>query len=82
MVRQLTVRLPDDLAEQLDSAARRLERNRSEVVRLALQHYLAFQPDVRPFDRMRDLTGSIESGVPDLGQRHREYLLQRLRSAR
>jgi hypothetical protein len=30
---------------------------------------------------VRDLLGSMESGVPDLGQRHRDYLLKRLRRA-
>jgi hypothetical protein len=28
---------------------------------------------------VRDLLGSMESSVPDLGQRHRDYLLRRLR---
>jgi hypothetical protein len=27
---------------------------------------------------VRDLLGSHESGIPDLGQRHREHLLERL----
>ena len=82
MERQLTVRLPADLAERLEQAAKRLQRNRSEVVRLALQQYLAAQIDEHPIERVRDLLGSVESGIPDLGQRHREYLIQRLRHGR
>jgi hypothetical protein len=34
---------------------------------------------VRPIERVRDLLGRIESGLPDLGQRHRDYLIRRLR---
>lgn len=76
---QLTVRLPADLAERLDWAAQRLRRKRSEIVRLALEQFLAVELEERPIERVRDLLGQIESGVPDLGQRHREYLLRRLR---
>jgi len=55
------------------------------VVRLALEQYLS-GPNTklqrRPIELVRDLLGSVESGVPDLGQHHRDYLLKRLRRAR
>ena len=79
MERQLTMRLPAALAEKLERSARRLRRKRSEVVRQALEQFLDTQPAVRPIERVRDLLGSIESGRPDLGQRHRDYLIRRLR---
>ena len=82
MERQLTMRLPVALAEKLERSARRLKRKRSEVVRQALEHFLDTQPEVRPIERVRDLLGSIESGLPDLGQRHRDYLIRRLRRGR
>ena len=82
MEQQLTLRLPADLAARLDQTAKRLQRKRSEVVRLALEQYLAVETDGKPVERVRDLLGSVESGLPDLGQRHREYLLHRLRHGR
>ena len=82
MERQLTMRLPAALAEKLERSARRLKRKRSEVVRQAVEHFLDTQPQVRPIERVRDLLGSIESGRPDLGQRHRDYLIRRLRRGR
>jgi metal-responsive CopG/Arc/MetJ family transcriptional regulator len=82
MGQQLTVRLPADLAEELDRAAKRLRRKRSDVVRFALEQYLLVQTDERPIERVRDLLGRVESGVPDLGQRHRDYLVKRLRNGR
>ena len=82
MERQLTMRLPADLATKLERSARRLKRKRSEVVRQALEHFLDSEPDVRPVERVRDLLGSVASGRPDLGQRHREYLIRRLRRGR
>ncbi len=79
MESQLTLRLPGALADKLERSARRLRRKRSDVVRLALEQFLDTEPEVRPIDRVRDLLGRIESGVPDLGQRHREHLIRRLR---
>jgi metal-responsive CopG/Arc/MetJ family transcriptional regulator len=82
MERQLTMRLPADLATKLERSAKRLKRKRSEVVREALEQYLDTQPEVRPIERVRDLLGSVASGRPDLGHRHREYLTRRLRRGR
>ena len=76
---QLTLRLPGALAGRLDRSAKRLKRKRSDVVRLALEQFLDSEPAIRPVERVRDLLGTIESGVPDLGQRHREHLIRRLR---
>jgi hypothetical protein len=36
----------------------------------------------RPIELVQDLLGTTASGIPDLGQRHRDYLLKRLRRAR
>ena len=80
MESQLTLRLPMELAGKLERSAKRLKRKRSDVVRLALNQFLEAEPSAtRPVDRVRDLLGSVESGVPDLGQRHREHLIARLR---
>jgi Arc/MetJ-type ribon-helix-helix transcriptional regulator len=82
METQLTVRLPAELHERLARAAKRIGRKRSDVARLAIQRYLdeaelAARP--RPYDALKDLIGSLDSGVSDIGSRHREYLLARFR---
>jgi predicted transcriptional regulator len=82
MEHQLTLRLSADLSERLDLAAKRLARKRSDVVRLALEQFLSTQVETRPIEQVRDLLGRVESGLPDLGQRHRDYLLKRVRDGR
>lgn len=80
MDRQLSVRLPAGLANKLERAARQTRRRRSELVRIALEQFLGGPGKtavVRPIDLVRDLVGSVQSGLPDLGQRHREYLMSR-----
>jgi predicted transcriptional regulator len=83
MDRQIAVRMPAQLAMRLDRVARRTGRTRSDVTREALERFLA-GPDLttRPIDRVRDLIGAIESGLPDVGQRHRDYLLRQVRRVR
>jgi len=79
---QVTVRMPPELAERLDRAAAAMRRSRSDVVRLALERFLEGGSTEQPAMLVRDLVGSVESGLPDLGRRHREYLIERLRHAR
>ena len=82
MDQQLTLRMPSALAEKLEHAVRRLKRKRSEVARLALEEFLDTQLETRPIERVRNLLGRVETGLPDLGQQHRDYLLKRLRHGR
>lgn len=85
MTRQLNVRLPDNLWTRLTWAAKRAGRKRSDIVRLALERFLsgpAVHTQSRPVDFVRDLLGSVESGLPDLGEGHREHLVRRLRRTR
>jgi metal-responsive CopG/Arc/MetJ family transcriptional regulator len=84
MASQITVRLPDRLRKALEEAARRTQRKASEVVRMALSEYLRIEPPSgkRSAARVRRLVGSLESGVPDLAERHRESVLESLRRGR
>jgi metal-responsive CopG/Arc/MetJ family transcriptional regulator len=81
---QLTVRLPEDLSRALRAASRRMQRKSSDIVRLALREFLGASPSTgtRPADRVKSLIGSLESGVPDLAERHRSYIVESLRRGR
>jgi len=80
MPTQLTVRLPDDLDHALKAASRRMQRRSSDIVRLALRQFLGASSgrQGRPMDRVRELVGSLESGIPNLAERHRDYVLSSL----
>ena len=74
---QITVRIPEALVTALDRLAAERGVGRSELVRQAIRAHLerpAGPEGDRPFDRVRDLAGSVYGGPPDLGARHREYL--------
>ncbi len=79
---QLTVRLTDELEEGVAALARKLHRKRSDVVRIALERFMREEgkvQDDRPYERVKNLLGSVESGVPDLGANHREHLKSKFR---
>ena len=81
---QLTIRLPRELSKALREKAARMQRKPSEVVRLAVMEFLQIsdQSHELPAERARDLIGSLQSKVPDLAVRHREYLIKKLRRVR
>lgn len=84
MAAQLTVRLPEDLNLALGVAAARLRRKRAEIVRMALEQFLEppTKHDRTPAERVRHLLGTLESGVPDLAENHRTYVLEALKHDR
>lgn len=49
---QITARVPDDLVEELDRAARTLDRSRADVIRQALVYYL---------EDLEDLAAGLEA---------------------
>ena len=52
---QVTARLPDELVEALDAAARDLKRSRAEVIRQAIERYIEDFDDLSvAIDRLRD----------------------------
>lgn len=81
MESQVTVRIPEDLKKALESASKKMNLKVSDVVRLALNDFLGAYdgPKSRPADRVRGLIGSLDSGVPDLAENHRAYILESLK---
>ncbi len=82
MQSQLTVRLPEDLDQEITNAAKRLRLKRSDIVRLALEQYLrepGVQEEQAPYGKVKHLIGSVKSGIADLGTAHREHLIRRIK---
>lgn len=82
MQSQLTVRLPDDLEREIARMAKDLRLKRSDIVRMALEQFVReprVKEDQAPYGKVKNLIGAVESGVPDLGQAHRDHLVKRIR---
>lgn len=78
MAEQLTVRLPPDLNQALERAAVRFQRKRSEIVRMALVHFLELETagEKTHAQKVEHLLGGLESGIPDLLEEPRRHLLE------
>lgn len=82
MQSQLTVRLSDDLDEGLSVLSKKLRLKRSDIVRMAIERFLEEFEDKeeeKPYEKVKNLIGSISSGISDLGESHRKYLLKQFK---
>ncbi len=82
MKSQLTIRLPDDLEEDLSALTRRLRLKRSDIVRMALEKFIGEfkgNEETKPYDRVANIIGALSSGVSDIGEAHRKYLLKKMK---
>lgn len=71
----LVLRIPDDLARELEAEARKTRLTKSEVARRRLM--AGGSPNQEPaagFDLIADLVGTIEDGPSDMSARKKEYL--------
>lgn len=79
---QLTIRVPKETARRMTDIARRRGIKKSELAREAISKLLDEEErlgEVSPYKLVKSLLGSVSSGLPDLGSRHREHLLERLK---
>lgn len=59
----ISIRLPKDLAEQLDSIAEDTERPRSYIIQKAIESYIEDYADLQvALDRLHDKTDQVISG--------------------
>ncbi len=71
----LVLRIPDDLARELEAEAKKTHLTKSEVARRRLisagsQSHAA----ASGFDLIADLVGTVEGGPADMSARKKEYL--------
>jgi hypothetical protein len=80
---QLTIRMPKEHLIKIKQIAKNMGLKKSDITRLAIKHFVdgyGSGDNESPFNRARDLIGVAESGISDLGQNHREYLIKKIKS--
>ena len=78
---QLTIRVPDEQMSRIEHIAKKMGLKKSDVTRMAIKKFIEEYSDnaVKPYAKAKHLLGVGESGVPDLGQRHRSHLLKKIK---
>jgi len=81
---QLTVRVPDEYKKKIDILSENMGLKKSDIARLALRKFIdenLKEEMETPYQKVKHLLGKAESGVKDLGQNHREYLIKKITKA-
>ena len=81
---QFTIRVPDEYGQKIAVLAEKMGLKKSDIARLALKQFLEqnlTEKQSTPYEKVQHLLGSVESGIEDLGQRHRDYLIQRIKKS-
>jgi predicted transcriptional regulator len=80
---QITIRASDDLMLKIEQIAKEMGLKKSDITRLALtkfaDEYSSEKEEQRPYNRIKHLIGAADSGMPDLGRRHRAYLIKKIK---
>ena len=81
---QLTIRMPQEYNEKIEILAEKMGLKKSDIARLALKAFIEenLTDDGKApydFDKVKHLLGIAESGIKDLGQRHREHIFKVIR---
>jgi len=79
---QFTIRLPDEYGEKISALARAMGLKKSDIARLALKQFVDGNLDNdqgTPYQKVKHLLGNAKSGTKDLGQRHRDHILEKIR---
>jgi hypothetical protein len=78
---QLTIRMPEEQMTMIEYIAKKMELKKSDVTRIALKKFIEEYNDSteKPYTKVKHLLGIVESGMPDLGQRHRDYLIKKIK---
>lgn len=80
---QLTIRMPDEHVYKIEQIAKRMGLKKSDITRMAIKKFIdVYGGDTEdtPFTKVQHLIGVVESGTPDLGQNHRKYLIEKIKS--
>lgn len=71
----LVIRIPDDLAMELEAEAKRSNVTKSEIARKRLMAgYSQEGQTASGFDLIADLVGTVEGGPSDMSARKKDYL--------
>jgi hypothetical protein len=81
---QLTIRMPDEYDEKINRIAQMMGLKKSDIARLAIKEYITKNEDARPkkpYEKVSHLLGIAKSGIHDLGQSHRQHILNKIRKS-
>ena len=83
-MQQITIRMPDEYLSKIEQIAKLNGLKKSDVTRMAIRKFIeeySSEREVDLYNKAKRLIGVVESGISNLGQNHREYLIKKIKSA-
>jgi predicted DNA-binding protein len=83
-MQQLTIRMPEEYLSRIEQIAKSTGLKKSDITRMAIKKFIEENRDeteTNLYSKSKNLIGVVESGISDLGQNHRKYLVQKIKSA-
>ena len=84
-MQQLTIRISEEYISKMEQIAKSSGLKKSDISRMAIQKFLKEYGDDKEADlysKAKRLIGVVESGIPDLGQNHREYFIKKIKGTK
>jgi len=83
-MQQLTIRMPKEYLIQIDQIAKSTGLKKSDITRMAIKNFIEKHSDeeeLNLYAKSKSLIGIVASGIPDLGQNHRKYLIRKIKAS-
>ena len=84
-MQQLTIRIPEKYFSKMEQISKLSGLKKSDISRMAIQKFLneySNDKEADLYSKAKRLIGVVESGISDLGQNHRKYLIKRIKGER
>ena len=81
---QITIRIPKADVLKVELLAKRFGLKKSDITRMAIKKFIEKEDgysEQPAFEKVKHLIGIAESGISDLGQNHRKYLINKIKAA-
>jgi len=84
-MQQVTIRMPGEYLSRIEQIAKATGLKKSDITRMAIRKFLEEYSEnkkINLYRRANQLIGVVESGISDLGQHHRSYLIEKIKNSR
>jgi metal-responsive CopG/Arc/MetJ family transcriptional regulator len=84
-MQQLTIRMPEEYFFKIEQIAKSSGLKKSDIARMAIQKFLkeySNEEEADLYSKAKRLIGVVESGISDLGQNHREYVIKKIKGTK
>ena len=80
-MQQLTIRMPEEFFSKIEQIAKSSGLKKSDITRMAIRKFLeeySGEEEADLYSKAKRFIGVVKSGISDLGQNHRKYLIKKL----